>query len=132
MMFMNLLARRWLVGGALIAFVLGSVTACGGGGYVEVGVSAPVFVVQPPPVAPLSFALTRVGPQAIALDWSDNPYVARFVVLRDGYLLATVNAVSLIDAAVYINATHCYQVQGYDNARQLVAASSTGCITVYP
>jgi len=129
MKLINLFARRFLLGSALAALVLGGVTACGGGGYVDVTV--PV-VVQPPPVSQLSLALTRVGPQAIELDWSDNPYVARFVVIRDGYLLATVNDITLIDNSVYVNESHCYQVQGYDSTRQLVAASSIGCITVYP
>lgn len=131
MRLINLFVRRVLLGSALAALVLGGVTACGGGGGGYVDITVPV-VVQPQPVAPLSLALTRVGPQAIELDWSDNPYVARFVVIRDGYLLATVNDITLIDNSVYVNETHCYQVQGYDGTKQLVAASSTGCVTVYP
>jgi hypothetical protein len=127
----NLFIRRWLLGCALGALVLGGLTACGGGGSGYVEVSVPV-IVQHPIVAPLAFALTRVGPQAIELDWSDNPYVDYFVVLRDGYLLATVDDVALIDNGVYFNETHCYQVQGYNRARQLLAASSVGCLTVYP
>lgn len=126
-------ARRFLVRGVAAMMLTLGLAACGGGGDVSVGVglTIPVQPVQPS-VAPLTLALTRVGPADIALDWSDNPYVANFLVVRDDHALTTVTTTSLIDSSVLINGTYCYQVQGYDAAGQLVAASSTGCITVLP
>lgn len=120
--------RSLLLRSAAASIILGSLAACGGG-EVSVGLVVPV---QQPVVAPLTLALTRVGPEAIQVDWSDNPHVARFVVLRDGVTLATVITTSLIDASVFINETHCYQVQGFDATGLLVATSSVGCITILP
>jgi len=113
------------------SLLLGSLAACGGGDVaVGVGVAIPV---QPPVVAPLTMVLTRVGPADIAVDWSDDPRASHFVVLRDGFALAsTATTTSLIDSSVLINGTYCYQVQGYDPAGLLVASSSIGCITVFP
>ena len=120
--------RSFLLRSAAASIVLGSLAACGGGS-VDVGVVVPV---QQPVVAPLTLVLTRVGPEAIEVDWSDDPYVASFLVLRDGFSLATVTTTSLIDSSVLINGTYCYQVQGYDAAGLLVAASSSGCVTILP
>lgn len=103
------------------------VAACGGGG--DAGV---VVVASPPSVAPLAIALTRVGPNAIQVDWSDDPYVASFTVSRDGYALATVASLTLIDASVFVNQSYCYQVSGYDPSGLLVAASDNACVTVFP
>ena len=119
------LPRRWLARGALALLITSGLVGCGGGG--EVYVSG-----GPPPVDPLNLALTRVGPQSIQVDWSDHPGVANFDVLRDGYRLATVNAISLIDNSVYVNQTYCYQVMGYDPRGNLIAATNAGCITVVP
>ena len=121
--------RSFLLRSAAASIILGSLAACGGGS-VDVGVVIPV---QQPVVAPLALALTRVGPEAIQVDWSDDPRAASFLVLRDGFSLATVTTTtSLIDASVLINETFCYQVQGFDAAGQLVAASSSGCVTILP
>ena len=119
------LPRRWLARGALARLIAAGLVGGGGGG--EVYVSG-----GPPPVDPLNLALTRVGPQSIQVDWSDHPGVANFDVLRDGYRLATVNAISLIDNSVYVNQTYCYQVMGYDPRGNLIAATNAGCITVVP
>ena len=110
---------------ALICVLM--VAACGGGG--DAGV---VVVASPPSVAPLAIALTRVGPNAIQVDWSDDPYVASFTVSRDGYALATVASLTLIDASVIVNQSYCYQVSGYDPSGLLVAASDNACVTVFP
>lgn len=125
---MTSFTRSLLLRNAAASIILGSLAACGGG-ELAVGVVVPV---QQPVVAPLTLALTRVGPEAIAVDWSDDPLVARFVVLRDGVSLATVTTTSLIDASVLTNETYCYQVQGFDAAWLLVAESSIGCVTIFP
>ena len=109
---------------ALICVFL--VTSCGGGNAeIVIGDDAPS-------IAPLAIALTRVGPEAIQVDWSDDPYVASFTVNRDGYTLATVNATTLIDASVYVDQSYCYQVSGYDAYGYFIAASDTACVTVFP
>lgn len=110
---------------ALICLLV--VAGCGGGGSADV-----VVVVSPPPIAPLAIALTRVGPEAIQVDWSDDPYVAGFTVSRDGYTLARVTSHTLIDASVIIDQSYCYQVSGYDPFGLLVAASDTACVTIFP
>ena len=111
-------------------------SACGGGGSADVGISVPV---QPYPapivvgVAPLTLALTRVEPNAIAVQWSDNPDVATFYVIRDGVTIASVSSTTaLIDRSVYLNETYCYSVEGDSPSGVLIAASSVGCITVVP
>jgi len=121
-------AFRWLLRSAAVLVCAAAVSGCGGGGYAE------VVVVDdgPPPVALLEIALTRVGPEAIAIDWSDDPYVARFIVRRDGHTLANVNATSLIDASVFVDESYCYQVSGYDTSGLLVAASGAACVTLLP
>lgn len=112
---------------ACVALVAG----CGGGGSVDVGVGIGVGG-GPPPIAGLAIALTRVGPEAIQIDWDDDPYVDTFTVSRDGFALARVDAVTLIDASVFINQSYCYQVSGYDRSGLLVAVSSSACITILP
>lgn len=130
MSYMTIFMRSILLRSVLVAITLGGLAACGGGGSVDVGVVVPV---QPPAIAPLTLVLTRVGPEAIEVDWSDDPRVARFLVLRDGYLLATTTTTTtLIDASVIVNETYCYQVQGQDAAGYLVAATSNGCISIIP
>lgn len=124
---MTAFTRSFLLRSVAASIILGSLAACGGGGDVTV-----VASVQQPAVAPLTLALTRVGPEAVQVDWSDDPDVASFLVLRDGISFATVTTTSLVDASAFVNGTYCYQVQGYDAAGQLVAASSSGCITILP
>ncbi|MEB0114811.1 hypothetical protein QN397_26460, partial [Variovorax sp. RTB1] len=96
---------------------------------VGVGVVVPV---QQPDVAPLSLTLTRLGPEAVEVDWSDDPRAASFLVIRDGFDLATVTSTSLVDNSVIFDETYCYQVEGHDASGRLVAASSNGCITIFP
>lgn len=102
------------------------IVGCGGGGA-EV-----VVVAATPPIALLAIALTRVGPEAIRVDWSDDPYVASFTVRRDSYTLASVTSNTLIDASVLLDQSYCYQVSGYDPSGVQVAASDTACVTVFP
>ena len=103
-----------------------TLAACGGGN------ADVVVVASPPSVAPLAIALTRVGPNAIQVDWSNDRNVSSFTVSRDGYALATVASLTLIDASVIVNQSYCYQVSGYDPSGLLVAASDTACVTVFP
>ena len=104
------------------------VAGCGGGG----GSAEVVVVDSPPSIAPLAIALTRVGPEAIEVAWSDDPYVATFTVRRDGYTLVSVNSNILIDASVVVDSSYCYQVSGYDRSGQLVAISDVACVTIFP
>lgn len=122
---------RHLLRLAIVAIALGGLSACGGGGDVGIGVAVVVPAPQPY-VVPLSLTLSRVGPEVIGLYWSDDPYVSTFLVVRDGSALASVITTSLDDASVLVNQTYCYQVQGYDPRGLLIAASSTGCITLIP
>lgn len=103
------------------------VAGCGGGGSVDVVVGG-----SPPPIAGLAIALTRVGPEAIQIDWSDDPYADTFTVRRDGFALARVNATTLIDASVFVDQSYCYEVLGFDRSGLLVAASDTACVTIFP
>ena len=121
----NTLFTRSLVLRSVAALILlGSLPGCGGGGDASV---------QQPAIAPLTLTLTRVGPEAVQLDWSDDPYVDSFLVVRNDIAFATVTSTtSLIDATAYINGNYCYQVQGYDVTGLLIAATSTGCITIVP
>ena len=134
MSYMTAFQRSFLPRSVLMAIILGGLAACGGGESVNVGVGVGVVIpVQPPPIAPLTLVLTRIGPETIQADWSDDRYVARFVILRDGYALAsTTTTTTLIDSSVFVNQTYCYQVQGQDTAGYLVAASSNGCISIIP
>ena len=116
-----------LLRAGMVLVVVSSLTACGGGAELTVGIDP-----GPPPVAPLGIALTRVGPEAIEIDWSDDPDVATFVVRRDGYALATVTTTALIDASVLLNEQYCYRVSGYDVSGALIAASATACVTLLP
>ena len=111
---------------AVICFAVATgVAGCGGGGEVD------VVVVAPPPIAGLDLVLTRVGPEAIQLDWSDDPEAASFVVRRNGRTLAQVDAVSLIDASVQFDGRYCYDVAGFDRGGELVSTSDTACVTIF-
>ncbi len=125
MLNMTTFTRGFVLRSAAALIILGSLTACGDG-------SVAVVASTPPAITQLPLALTRVGPQAVQVDWGDDPYVYTFDVLRDGNLLATVNTLSVIDNTVLFNGTYCYQVQGYDATGLLIAATDTGCITIVP
>ena len=129
MAYMTVFTRSLLLRSALVAITLGGLTACGGGGDVGVAVVVPA---PQPAVLPLALSLSRVGPQVIGLDWSDDPAAATFLVVRNGSALTSVNATSLDDASVFVNQTYCYQIQGYNARSLLISASSTGCITLVP
>lgn len=128
MAYMISFTRSLMLRSALVAIALG-LSACGGGGG---GGSGQVTVTAQPDVAPLALNLSRVGPQVIGLDWSDDPDVSSFVVVRDGNALMSVTETSADDTWVYINQRYCYQVQGYDARGLLIAVSSVGCITLVP
>lgn len=119
------LLGRLAVVGALISVLM--VAGCGGGADVAIVVAAP------PPVTALDIVLTRTGPQTVQVDWSDDPYVASFVVGRDGSALVTnVTSTTVVDNSVVFDQSYCYWVDGYDGAGNLIAASDTACITIVP
>ncbi|MBS0340895.1 MAG: hypothetical protein JSS56_10235 [Proteobacteria bacterium] len=131
---MNAIKRKLPLRAMAAALALGGLLAgCGGGGG-DVGVGVGVVVpAQEPAVAGLTMTLSRVGPEAVQVDWSDDPDVASFVVVRDGSVLATVSSTtSLVDTSVIFNDTYCYRVDGYDAFGHLIAGSSTGCLTIVP
>lgn len=112
----------------LIAALALAVAGCGGGGD---GGGADVVVVAGAPVLRLDIALSRPGPQAIQLDWSDDSYVNTYVVTRDGYTLAdALTTTTLIDASVIFNVQYCYQVLGYDFNGHLISATDVACVIV--
>ena len=111
-------------GGALALAMGLALTGCGGGLDVS-------LVIGGTHVARLDIALSRSGPQAIRIDWSDDRYVDTYVVSRDGSTLASsLTTTTLIDASVISNAQYCYRVLGYDFIGVLVSASEVACITV--
>jgi hypothetical protein len=113
---------------AVAAGLAVALAGCGGGGD---GGSADVVVVGGAPVVRLDIVLSRPGPQAIQLDWSDDSYVDTYVVVRDGYTLADgVTTTTLIDASVIFNVQYCYQVLGYDFNGQLISATDVACVVV--
>jgi hypothetical protein len=112
---------------AAAVLCLAVVAGCGGGS-VDVVVAAPP---PPPPVAGLDIVLTRVGPEAVQIDWSDDPLAASFVVRRNSHTLAQVDAVTLIDASVQLDGRYCYDVAGFDSAGVLVSTSDVACITIF-
>lgn len=125
----NLLLRPRLR--AFTALIVLVVAGCGGGGSTDVVIIASPPSNAPLTIAPLAIALTRVGPEVIQVDWSDDPYVASYTVRRDGYLLATVSSNTLIDASVIVDESYCYQVSGYDPSGRLIAASNAACVTIF-
>ena len=105
-----------------------TVAGCGGGGSVTVA-TAPVIVA---PVLPLDLLATRIGPEEVQLDWSDDPGVAVFVVTRDGFELARVPTLTLIDASVIFGDRYCYQVSGLDHSGVVISVSNLDCLTIFP
>ena len=125
------LPMRRAAAAAVLALVAG-IAGCGGGADVVVVAPPPPPPPSPSPViAHLDIALTRVGPEAVQVDWSDDPDAASFVVRRGGRTLAQVDAISLIDASVQFNGYYCYDVAGYDSRGELVSFSDTVCITIF-
>jgi hypothetical protein len=118
---------RALLTGVAIVCAATALAGCGGGLDV-------VVIAEPPPPSPnlLSIRLSRVGPEAVQVDWSDDPDVHQFTVERNGYTLANVMSISLIDASVTTNVQYCYQVSGYSLAGDLIAASYPACIVLAP
>ena len=118
--------HRSVFGRVLAAIALAlALSGCGGGGG---GDNADVVVVAGVPVLRLDIALSRPGPEAIQLDWSDDSYVDSYVVVRDGYTLAdSVRTTTLVDASVIFD---CYQVLGYDGVGQLTSATDVACVIV--
>ena len=110
--------RGVLVRGLAAVLAAAALTACGGG--------------DDNPVTLLGLSLAQVGPRAVQVSWSDDPYVASFDVVRDGYLLARVGTLAVVDNSVNVNQTYCYQVRGYDGYDALIASTDVGCITVRP
>ena len=85
----------------------------------------------PPPIAGLGLTLTRIGPEAIQLDWSFDPAAAAYEVTRDGFPLARAATTSLVDASVVGGFRYCYQVTGRGVSGAVVSVTSVGCITVF-
>lgn len=101
-----------------------AVVGCGGGGSAEL-----VVVGGGSSVPRLDIVLTRVGPQTIQVDWSDDSLVDTFRVSRNGFVLADgVTTTTLIDASVVFSVQYCYQVLGYDRTGQLVSATGEACV----
>ena len=73
--------------------ILSPLTGCGGGGG-----SVAVGVAVTPTILPLDLRILRTGPEVVQLDWSFDPDVAFYEVVRDGILLAQTSALTLIDA----------------------------------
>lgn len=122
MLQLNRSFRRLAAAGAL-AFLAG----CGGGGGADV-----VVIVEPTPfVAALEIVLTRIGPETVQVDWSDDPFVDVFTVSRDGGVLVDTTVTTLIDDSVVFDRDYCYSVTGYDRSGNLIAASGTACITLF-
>jgi hypothetical protein len=98
--------------------------ACGGGGSAEF-----VVVADGSSALRLDIGLSRVGPGAIQVAWSDDPYVESFLVARNGLTLVdSVNATSVVDSSVVFNVEYCYQVFGYDFDGHLISATEEACV----
>lgn len=85
----------------------------------------------PPPVAGLGLTLTRIGPEAVQLDWTFDPAAAIYEVVRDGYPLARAGSTTLVDASVLGGLRYCYQVTGRGVSGVVVSVTSVGCISVF-
>ena len=120
----RILSVRMVLALAMAAAVAG----CGGGGSVTFA-TAPVVVAT---VLPLDLLATRIGPEEVQLDWSDDPDVAFFVVTRDGFELARVSTLTLIDASVLFGDRYCYQVSGLDHSGVVISVSNLDCLTIFP
>ena len=95
-------------------------------------VSVAIDPVVATPVLPLDLQVTRIGPEEVQLDWSDDPDAAIFLVTRNGFELARVSTLSLIDASVVFDFRYCYQVSGLDHAGVVISISNPACLTIFP
>ena len=103
-----------------------ALTGCGGGGSADV-----VVVADGSSVLRLDIGLSRAGPGAIQVAWSDDPDAESFLVARNGLtLMDSVNATSVVDSSVAFNFEYCYQVFGYDFAGHLISATEEACVVV--
>jgi len=118
------LARGRALYAAAVLAVVTALAGCGGGGSADV-----VVVADGSSVLRLDIGLSRVGPGAIQVAWSDDPDVESFLVARNGLTLVdSVNATSVVDSSVAFNVEYCYQVFGYDFAGHLISATEEACI----
>ena len=122
---MSVFARLWSPMLALVVAI--GLAGCGAG---TVYVSAPVVVAQAP-VAYLDLVPTRIGPQTVRLDWSYDPAAYSYLVRRDGFDLANVSAVTVIDDSGLFGNRYCYDVLGLNYAGQVLSQSQVACITFF-
>ena len=116
---------RALYAGVTLALAM-ALAGCGGGGGADL-----VVVADGSAVPRLDIGLSRAGPLAIQVAWSDDPDVESFLVARNGFTLVdSVNALSVVDASVAFDVEYCYQVFGYDRVGRLVSATDEACIVV--
>ena len=103
-----------------------ALAGCAGGGGADL-----VVVADGSSVPRLDIGLSRAGPLAIQVAWSDDPDVESFLVARNGFTLVdSVNATSVVDASVAFDVEYCYQVFGYDFAGRLISATDEACVLV--
>ena len=115
---------RALYAGVTLALVM-ALAGCGGGG----SGADDVVLADGSSVLRLEIALSRAGPLAIQVAWSDDPDVESFLVARNGLTLVdSVDATSVVDASVAPNVEYCYQVFGYDFAGNPISATEELCI----
>ncbi len=119
-------AVRWLLASGAGVLLAAALTGCGGG--VDVVVADP----PPPPPSTLGIQLSRVGYEAVQVDWSPDPDVHLFTVERNGGTLANVMSTSLVDQTVTTNVQYCYRVTGYTVQGDLIAISDPACIVLAP
>ena len=114
---------RFAAVGLAIAVAL---AGCGGGGSADL-----IVVADGSSVPHLDIGISRVGPGAVQIAWSDDPDVESFLVARNGLTLVdSVNATSVVDSSVAFNVEYCYQVFGYDFAGHLISATEEACVIV--
>jgi chitodextrinase len=85
-----------------------------------------------PPTAPASVSAAVQPSEQVLVSWSastDNVGVAGYQVLRDGLLVGSPTATSLLDAGVLCGATYAYVVRAVDAAGNVSADSSTATVT---
>lgn len=111
----------------LILVVTTGLAACGEG---SVYVSTPVVVAQAP-IAYLDLVPTRIGPQTVQLDWSYDPAIYSYAIRRDGFDLAHVSTVTLIDDSGFLGNRYCYDVLGLNYGGQVISQSPIACITLF-
>jgi hypothetical protein len=101
-----------------------ALAGCGGGGSADV-----VVVADGSSVLRLDIGLSRVGPGAIQVAWSDDPDAQSFLVARNGLTLVdSINATSVVDSSVAFGVEYCYQVFGYDSGGNLLSATDEACV----